>query len=81
LGVTDRLTWEDAATNCNSKYGSFLVSIGDRYEQYWLNEQFLASGEDTWIGLRYQPAGQLYAWAKSNETFKFDHWDRGNPGK
>jgi C-type mannose receptor len=65
--------------NCNSKYGSYLVAIGNRYQQYWINEQFLATGEATWIGLKYVAATGKYDWGTTNEKVNFDHWDRGNP--
>ena len=56
-----------------------MVSINDRYVQYWLNQEF-GSNEPIWIGLNYnaESTGGKYLWSNM-EKFTFDHWDRNNP--
>jgi hypothetical protein len=80
LSVNDKLNWTEAVSNCDNKYSSILVTIGDRFEQYWINEQFLKDGETRWTGLKYNKTSQKYIWTNTKETVTFDHWDRNNPG-
>ena len=76
------LTWTEAAKNCQNKYGpnSYLTTINDRFQQYYLNQEFLLD-EPKWIGLKYDKTTYKYVWANPADKFTFDHWDKNRPSK
>lgn len=70
------LTWDEAESNCIN-LGSNLVSITDRFEQYWLNIQFHSDySANKWIGLKIPQNN--YEWT-NGDIFSFSNWDRNKP--
>lgn len=72
--VADLLTWQEAEANCNASFNSNLVSISDRFHQYWLT-QFQIGSSIKWIGLSDQATQGTYVWS-NRDKFTYSNWDR-----
>lgn len=72
------MSWYEAESNCQD-HGGNLVSITDRFEQFWLN-QFQEGTSVKWIGLSDARLQGTYVWS-NNDKFSFSNWDREKPGK
>jgi hypothetical protein len=73
-------TFDESEAYCNSlnALNAMLVTITDRFEQYWLN-QFQISSDIKWIGLADRNSSGIYAWL-NKEPISFVNWDRFRPG-
>ena len=77
--IPDLLTWQEAESNCNSIPNANLVSIADRFQQYWLNQfQPSTSTGIKWIGLSDQATQGTYVWS-NKDKFTYSNWDREKP--
>lgn len=76
--VADLLTWQEAELNCNSISNATLIAILDRFQQYWLTNQFQTGTGVTWIGLSDQVTQGTYVWS-SKDKFTYSNWDREKP--
>ncbi len=75
-------TWQEAESNCKTLNAS-LVSIPDRFEQYWLIQQLQTSISSSnglkWIGLNDIQKPGTYEWSNKYPV-SFTNWDRFKPG-
>jgi hypothetical protein len=71
------LSWQDAETSCKN-INAHLVSIIDRFEQYWLSALLSGVSEKLWIGLSDLLVPGTYAWS-NKDSVTFTNWDRNQP--
>lgn len=72
------MSWNDAELNCRQLNGN-LVSITDKFEQYWLN-QYQPNSDVKWIGLTDDASPGTYKWS-NNDSVSYSNWDKNKPGK